>query len=360
MVNAGNTGTVGLYAGQNIDESGMVQAGLLRGFAQTGHATLPGIGSPSSNLIANLGLLHHRTGFVLHDGEALAVVNSVTDFSAIGITIAVAPLGNTVGTFGIGDLALGAAVTAASGTVKLEATGNVYETGAGTVSNTGGSFNVVGGSVTALSLTSQAGVIPDTETGGNTAGTIPASNATFGRALDWFGNANSVGTLTLVTATGNFLLATGKGPGGANPTVSGTLTAGTLPTTVGTITPAYSVVDGPFSTAPDTVPSPFAEIDVNGSGNLLVPGVVHVGLDGSVTGNVTLRAGNPTTTGSVTIGGNVYAANGGTVSVSAGFDPTMLPANAYDTGCSTTCGITITGVIWGDQTGSIAGAGQPW
>ncbi|MGA3402452.1 MAG: hypothetical protein ABSC95_24850, partial [Acetobacteraceae bacterium] len=353
LVNAGNTGTVGLFAAVGANESGTIIAGLLRGDIQNGHANLPGTGSPSSNRIADLGPFTTATGFVLHDGEALVVVGSVTDNSSNGITIAVAPPGSTVGAFGVGDLAIAAPLSANLGPMKLEATGNVYETGSGSISNSGGTFTVPGGTVSAGSLASQAGAIPDTETGGNTIGTIPASTATFGRAIDWFGNGNNVSYVTNVTATGNFLLATGQGPGGANPTVSGTVTAGTLPTTVGTIAPAYPVVAGPFGTTPGATPAPFAEIDVNSNGNLIIPGIVHVGIDGSVTGNVTLRSGNSTTAGSVTIGGGVYAANGGTVSVSAGFDPTITPAtSAYYAACGTACGITINGVIWGDETGA--------
>ncbi len=365
LVSAGNngtiiTGTVGLFSGGNIDElgtnpgtvQGTIQAGVLLGFAETGYAHLTGTGSPSSNLIGNLGPFSTNTGFVLHDAESLLVVGALTHNSINGITIAVAPSGSAVGSFGIGDLALGSFVTAVSGAVKLEATGNVYEAGAGFISNSAGRFAISGGLVSAAFLTSQAGVIPDTETGGNTAGTIPASAATFGRAIDWFGNENAVGTVSAVTATGNFLLYTVAGPGLANPTVAGTLTAGTLPTTVGTITPAYTVDTGPFGfgTLPGATPSPFAEIDVMGAANLLVPGIVHVGIDGSVTGNVTLRAGNSTTAGAVTIGGGVFAANGGTVSVSAGFDPTI--ASGFDAACGAACNITINGVIWGDQLGA--------
>ncbi len=344
-------GTVGLFAADNIDEPGFISAGLLTGFSDTGHAFL--IGSSGSlvktdNLVANLGTFSTAAGFVLRDDQALAVVGPVSDSGvSSGVTIAVAPTGTGAGGFGVADLVIASSVSAAS-TVKLEATGNVYETGAGTIANSGGTFAVTGGIVTAATLVSQAGVIPDTESGGNTPGTIPASTATFGRAIDWFGDVNQAGTLGNVTATGNFLL-----HNGASLTVPGTVIAGTLPLSVGTIAPAYPVVAGPFGTTPASTPAPFAEIDVIG-GNLTIPGTVHVGLDGTLTGNVTLRAGNSTTAGAVTIAGDVFAADGGTVSVSAGFDPTISPpTGSYFAACgSIACDITISGTIWGDETGA--------
>ncbi len=49
----------------------------------------------------------------------------------------------------------------------------------------------------------------------------------------------------------------------------------------------------------------------------------------------------------------MFAANGGTVSVSAGFDPTMSPAlTAYFAACGVACDITVNGTIWGDQAGA--------
>jgi hypothetical protein len=355
--------TVGLYAFGNITEPGTIQAGRLTGVAGTiqaglltgfagASASLPGLGSPTSNLIADLGPFNTNAGFVLHDGEALVVVGGVTDTSTSGITIDVAPKGSTVGTFADADLVLAAPVSAASGTVKLEATSNVYETNGdvgtpGTIINTGGTFTVPGGGVTAVTLVSQAGVIPDTETGGSTPGTIPASGTTFGPAIDWFGNVNQVGTLGNVTATGNFLLSNVQ-----SLTVPGTVIAGTVPSGSIGSGPAYSVVAGPFGTTPTATPPPFAEIDVLG-GNLTIPGIVHAGLDGTLAGNVTLRAGNSTTAGAVTIGGGVFAANGGAVNVSAGFDPTITPTTAaYFAACGgIACDITINGTIWGDRTG---------
>jgi len=338
-VHAGATGTIGLYAHDFINEPGTIRGGVLTGFAGT-YANLPGSGSPTANLIADLAGFTTHTGFLLRDGEALAVIGQgVTDFNT-GITIAVAPATAA-------DLALAAPVSAGAGTVKLEATGNVYETGAGSISNSGGTFTVTGGVVTAPTLVSQAGALPDTEAGGNIPSTIPG--VTFGRAIDWFGNANSVATLGNVTATGNFLLNNGQ-----NLVVAGTVIAGTLPLSTGTVAAAYPVVSGPFGTAPDATPSPFAEIDIGSGGNLTIAAgaTLHVGLDGSLAGNATLRAGNTTNTGAVLINGDVFAANGGTVAVSAGFNPNVTPAvSAYAAGCdATTCGITINGVIWGDGT----------
>ncbi len=351
---AGTPGTLGLYAHGNIDEPGVIQGGVLTGFAG-GQANLPGFGSPTANQISNLADFTTNTGFILHDGQALSVIgNGVTD-GGPGITIAVAGSGALSG-FGATDLALAAPLVATSGTVKLEATGNVYETNgdighAGTLTNAAGAFTVTGGVVTAGTLISQSGAIPDTETGGNPPGTIPG--VTFGRAIDWFGNANSVATLGNVTATGNFLLHNVQ-----DLSLTGTVMAGTEPSATGTVAASYAVINGPFGTAPTTVPEPFAEIDVGNGGSLTIAsgGTLHVGRDGTTTGNAVLLAGDDSTAGNVTVNGDVFAANGGSVTIGSGFNPNT--SHYFSTCGSLACSITINGTVWGDSATPSALAGH--
>jgi hypothetical protein len=119
------------------------------------------------------------------------------------------------------------------------------------------------------------------------------------------------------------------------------------------------VVSGHFLTAPTSAPAPFAEIGVL-PGTLTVAVIVHAGIENAffssaspgvpLTGNVTLRAGSDAAAGAVVINGSAFAANGGTVSVSAGFNPT----NGVFNGCgATACMVRIDGSIWGDQAGAL-------
>src|SRR6185437_14983378 len=75
--------------------------------------------------------------------------------------------------------------------------------------------------------------------------------------------------------------------------------------------------------------------------------IVHAGLDGALTGNVTLRAGSDTVGGSVEIDGGVYAANGGAIAVTAGYNVNTGAWNVVGSGST----ITLTGTLWGDQAG---------
>jgi hypothetical protein len=390
-----NAGTAGLFAVGAIGEPGQITAGQVYGFANT--ATLfgsTGSAVATANSIGALGPFITKTGLVVRDGQGLLINGTVNDSSAAGVTVAVAPTtilggvtsytsqdlqiaavvaaGTVIGTSVIGGTVVPTVVStiAPLGAVNLEATGNVYETsisgvpsvtvGAGggmsRAATSGGTPVVSGGTVFAGTLTSQAGVIPDTEATGNKAGSIPTTARTVSLAVDWFGSQNHVVNLGSVTSTGNFLLYNTQ-----SLTVNGSVYAGAAPQS---LTPAAAVslasgFLGEFNTPVTSAANPFAEIDVLNAtaGNLTIAdgAIVHAGLDDSVTGDVTLRAGNSGTLGLVTVGttlgsaAGVFAANGGTVSIGAGYDP-GLDAYVAPSG-SITSGITIFGTIWGDAPG---------
>jgi filamentous hemagglutinin family protein len=349
-----NAGIVGLFATNDIGESGGIGAGLLYGYAG-GNASLPG-----SNAVGDLGPFITGAGFAMRNAEALLVVGQVSAITG-DVTIGVAPPGAAR------DLMIANIVSATAGTVDLGATGNVFEaqytaTPVVTWNGTGmsrvptGTTVVTQGTVFANTLVSEAGVLPDTETVHNTPGTIPTTTKSL--AIDWFGSPNHVVNLGGITSTGDFLLYNAQGL-----TVTGNVYAGAA---VGNLTPAVpsaTVIAGEFGTTPAAVPAPFAEIDVlsASNGNLTIAdgAIVHAGLDGSLTGNVTLRAGSDATAGLIDVGtslgsaAGVFAANGGAVSLSAGFNPSPIAAASpyLTTSGSVASGITIYGTIWGDAPG---------
>ncbi|MGH7155958.1 MAG: beta strand repeat-containing protein, partial [Acetobacteraceae bacterium] len=213
-------GSVQLNAASSIDESlGAIGASLLSGGARGFAVFLGGPDTaPSGNWIAELGPFDTNLGFdlpagavtagpglLLRDGRiapsgpALTVVGAVTDHGSLvagagssGISLSVAP-GTGLGTgYGIGDLDINGALTvdAATGTITVQATGNVYEGPAGILSGS--------------ALVAQAGAVPATEFTGNAPGTVPAAGATVSRASIWLANVNQVGTLADATATQEF------------------------------------------------------------------------------------------------------------------------------------------------------------
>ena len=293
------SGTVGLYAQNDILEPGPVGSGILAANVLTGSAggtaQLDGFspGGPPVNQVGTLAGFTTGNGLLLRDGTALTVTGTVRDLGP-GIALAVAPAGTLVAGYGIGDLAVGGIVEAAgpAGVVKLEATGNVYET--------------AGGTIVAPILIAQAGAIPDTETvaQANVPGTAPAAGAGVSRGAIWLAGANTIGTLAGATAMGNLLV---------NDTqnlilpVGGTVLAGVG---AGTLTAAGSI---PGVTLPTT---PIAEIDAAGQ-SLTVAGLLHAGIDGSQTGNVVLNAGT-SGVGAVIVSGTALAANAGTIAITAG------------------------------------------
>lgn len=348
------TGTIGLFAAADINETGMLGAGTLRGIAGgtaalTGIAALSGGGANTANRIASLGSFTAGTGFFLRDGQALSVDGPLTAMGG-GIALAVSDTRN--GGVGIADIALAGPVTAAAGTVTLTATGHVYE--------------AAGGTVSAGTLTVSAGTDSDS---GLMASAGPAEIA-------FFGNLNQVGTFA-AAAPGGVLFVNG-----GDLFVAGSVVAGTSadPPTIRSL----SAVPGPFGTTPDhtsvLVPGgaplagggaasgfttltigPFLELDTirsgtAASGNLTLgaASVLHAGREGTVTGGIVLRAGG-SAAGAVTqqAGGGVFAANDGLVDISAGFDPGIAPATpAYAAACGVSgCGIVVNGTIWGDRTG---------
>ncbi len=156
----------------------------------------------SANRIAALGNFISNAGgddplgFLLRDGRALTVTGPVTDLGASasrGIAISVVP--GSGAAYTAADLTIAGRLQAQT-TVNPQATGNIIE--------------VAGGSVIARTLTTQSGVIPSTETGGNTAGTFPTT-VIAGNASAFYGNAsgqnvNQIGTLSNVTSTGTLTL----------------------------------------------------------------------------------------------------------------------------------------------------------
>ncbi len=262
------SGTVGLYAKNDIREPGPGGTGTLLANVLTGSAggtaqllDDPPPGTPSINQIGTLGDFATGNGLVLRDGTALTVAGLVTDLGP-GVTLAVVPAGTLVAGYGIGGLAVGGTISAAA--VKLEATGNVYET--------------AGGRILATSLIAQAGAIPDTEllAQANVPGTAPTSPMAL--ASVWLAGANAIGTLAAATATDNLLVNDTQDlilPADAT-VLAGAGTSG--------LTPAGAI---PGVSQPAT---PTAELDAIGH-SLTVAGVLQAGIQGTTTGNVVLNAG---------------------------------------------------------------------
>jgi filamentous hemagglutinin family protein len=288
------SGAVGLYARNDILEPGPGGTGTLLANVLTGSAggtaqllDDPPPGTPSINQIGTLGNFATGNGLVLRDGTSLTVAGLVTDFGP-GITLAVVPAGTLVAGYGIGDLAVGGTLSAA--VVKLEATGNVYET--------------AGGGILTPSLIAQAGAIPDTESlvQANVAGTVPG--APVARASIWLAGANTIGTLAAVTATNNLLV---------NDTQNLVLPAGSTVlagAAAGGITAAGAI---PGVSQPTT---PTAELDAAGH-TLTVAGLLQSGLQGVTSGNVALNTGT-SGAGVVNLTGSALAASGGSVAITAG------------------------------------------
>ena len=320
-------GTVGLYAKNDINEpgpggTGTLLAGVLTGSAG-GTAQLldrPPSAGPSVNQIGTLGDFATGNGLVLRDGTSLTVAGRVSDLGP-GVTLAVVPAGTLVAGYGIGDLALSGTISAA--TVKLEATGNVYET--------------AGGRILATSLIAQAGAIPDTESlaQANVPGTAPASPVAL--ASIWLSGANAIDSVTAATATGNLLISDAQDlalPGGAT-VLAGAAASGT--------TPAGAI---PGVSQPTTAT---AELDALGH-NLTVAGTLHAGIDSSRTGDVVLNAGT-SGAGIVTLSGAALAADGGSVAIAAGSSIVLTGLIASQTG-----GVAAS-VVRLDSGGGITGTG---
>lgn len=329
---------VNLDAASSIDEqaaTASIDATLLTGHVG-GHANLSQAANgaqaqgASGNRIANLGSFVTNAatddpqGLLRRDGAGLTVLGPVTDSGANasrGVSIAVAP--GSGATYMAADLVLNGVVSARTA-VNLQATGNVYEQ--------------AGGTVVAATLLGQAGLLPDTDAGGALGPTVAAA---------FFGGINQVGTLGNITATGNILVDNGQ-----SLQVAGTIAGGTLGGSGASLTGA---TPGLFGTAPGGGQAPFIEIDVLRTGSAVSgaltigpAAVLHAGADSAVTGSVTLRAGSDSVSGAVTVNGAVYAANGGTVDISTGFNPVT---GAYNTVASGSA-LTLNGAIGGDQSGS--------
>ena len=335
------SGTVGLYAKNDIREPGPGGTGTLLANVLTGSAggtaqllDDPPPGTPSINQIGTLGDFATGNGLVLRDGTALTVAGLVTDLGP-GVTLAVVPAGTLVAGYGVGDLAVGGTISAAA--VKLEATGNVYET--------------AGGRILATSLIAQAGAIPDTELlpQANVPGTTPTSPMAL--ASVWLAGANAIGTLAAATATDNLLINDTQDlilPAGAT-VLAGAGTSG--------LTPAGAI---PGVSQPAT---PTAELDAIGH-SLTVAGVLQAGIQGTTTGNVVLNAG-ASGAGVVGVSGSALAANGGSVAITAGSSIGVTGLIAGQTGGAAASlvqlasggAIAETGAIdAGTLTGSSAGA----
>ncbi|HSU04982.1 MAG TPA: hypothetical protein VLI93_05375, partial [Acetobacteraceae bacterium] len=292
---------VTLQAGGNIDEPGAIGTVLLRGAAQ-GHALLTGAGAPTQNDIVQLGSFDTNLslnspvtgaigpGLLLRNERTLTAIEPVTDHGSVvagagssGISIAVASDGTLVGNYGSADLLLQSTVTANAntGTVTLQASGNVLEQ--------------AGGTVVANTLIAQAGAIPDTEPvpQANHPGSVPASPVALGSAL--FGNANTLAVLGNVTATQDFLLNNARNPvdlTDANLTVAGTVLAGAAP-----------------PPSPGAASIPKAEIDVlsavSGTSNISIAAgaTIDAGfiLSSYPDGNAVLHAGDAANPGAIDI-----------------------------------------------------------
>jgi hypothetical protein len=126
------------------------------------------------------------------------------DHGGAGIEVAVAGPGNSAA-----DLVLGAGITTGSGaTVKLVATGNIYEQPSAVI--------------TAGTLTGEAGFVPETA-GGVAPGTVPGgvSLQPVSLASTVFGQANQIGTLGNFSATDSVVIANAS-----SLTVAGNVLAG--------------------------------------------------------------------------------------------------------------------------------------
>ena len=312
---------VTLNAGGQIAESGSIRTGTLdvaagyaadlRGASQAANqiAFLSGF---DSNLAGTSATVANGFGGVLEDGSGLTTTGAMDDHGGAGIEVAVAGPGNSAA-----DLVLGAdIITGSSATVKLEATGNIYEQ--------------TGAIITAGTLTGEAGFVPETA-GGVAPGTLPggASLQPVSLASAVFGQANQIGTLGNFSATDSVVIANA-----GSLTVAGTILAG-------------AATGLPATTPPFTLPATIPTVDIRiASGALTVGGTIEAGFAGYSIGTVTLAAGNSLSQGSISIlaGGAVGAQSGATVLMAGVSGDATSPGATYFTACGT-CTISIAGTI---------------
>ncbi|HVY13687.1 MAG TPA: hypothetical protein VHB27_00565, partial [Rhodopila sp.] len=299
----GAVGVAGLLVlsagGGNITESGAISAAALTGSASS--ANLVG-----ANRIGTLAAFDAGS-LALDDAVALTVAGPVT----IGSSVAIDDAGALTVSGNI-DPRSGNAIAVALTGDTIAITGGVSDGGSGT---------------TALVATDGA----ITETGALVAGTLSgsASGGGAGFAGVTLTGANRIATLGNFTATGDMLI-----EDSTNLVIAGSVFGGT-----------HGGLGGAGSAS--------VEIDVlGGNAGLTVAqgAVVHAGVDGALTGNVTLRAGNDGLGGGVEIDGGVYAAHGGAVMVTAGYNVGSNAWNVVGSGSD----ITLTGTIWGDMNGGAA------
>ncbi len=301
LVSDGGTGSTSLIVPRNtgiIQETGTLIAGVLSGTASLANLVDAGF----SNQIATLAAFNAGT-LILNDAAALSVTGPVT-------------IGNLININDTAPLLVSGRIAPPSGTqIAVGLTASAM-TISGMVSDGGGGT---------ISLVTTNGSIA--ETGALIAGVLTGSAAGGGPShadVNLVG-ANQIGTLGNFAATGNVLI-----KDGTNLRVAVTVLGGT-----------HGGTGGAGATS--------VEIDVlaaNGSsGNLTVAsgGIIHAGLDGALTGNVTLRAGSDTVTGGVEIDGGVFAANGGSIMVTAGYNVGNNAWNVVGNGST----ITLTGTLWG-------------
>jgi filamentous hemagglutinin family protein len=310
-------------AGAISQTGGLITAATLTGSSVDGTTLTQG------NAVSTLGPFSdtgtdNTTGLSFTDGQTL---------QTSGLVSSTGPLALTTTT---GGLTLGGDVTAVGETVTLTSAGAISQTAglitAGTL--TGGSVD--GATLTLVNAVGALGPFTDTGTG-NTTGL----SFTDGQALRTSGVVSSTGPLTLTTTTGGLTL-------GGNVTAAGkvvTLTStGAISQTAGVITAATltgSSIDGATLAQGNAVSTlgPFSD---TGTGNttglsftdgqaLQTSGVV------SSTGPLALT----TTTGGLTLGGDVTA-NGRTV--------TLTSAGAISQTAGVITAATLTGSSAGNAT----------
>ncbi|HVZ09638.1 filamentous hemagglutinin N-terminal domain-containing protein [Rhodopila sp.] len=198
---SGGSGTIGLFAGGGITESGALITGLLHGSAGAA-ASMPGAAGaePTKNRVANLGTFDSNLGFadaadgfLLRDGQPLTVTGRVIDYGTAqsqGVQIVVAPVDNGTTRYLAGDLLLNGIIAAysAGGGVTLQSTGNILENG---------------GMLWGRALAAQAGAKPSTD-GGTLPGTLSPTPILASGSIVLEGVYNQIGTV----ATGLGAIAT--------------------------------------------------------------------------------------------------------------------------------------------------------
>jgi filamentous hemagglutinin family protein len=285
---AGQTVTLA-SAGAITQTGGSITAATLTGSSVDG-ATLTldnavGILGPFSD--TGIG---NTTGLSFTDGEALSTTGAVSSTGPLTLTTTV------------GGLTLGGDVTAAGQTVTLNSAGAISQTGGLITAATLTGSSVDGATLTLDNAVGTLGPFSDTGPG-NTTGL----SFTDGQALNTAGVVSSTGPLTLTTTSGGLTL------GGALIAAGRTVTlvsAGQISQTAGSITGATlagSSIDGATLTSDNAVGTlgPFSDTGAdNTTGFSLTDGQAlrTAGLVSS-TGPLTLT----TTTGGLTLGGDVTA-----------------------------------------------------